>query len=86
MSQQTTIRESKECFVLSDKAKALESRDTTNFQKELAVLKDKVHQISNPELDSVLDWRAPVYDRLKWSWGTTTIDEVGAAQGWRTSR
>ena len=77
MPQPTTTREAKECFVLSDKAKVLANRDVSSFQKELVALKDVVHRMTNPQLDSVLDWRAPVYDQLTWKWGTATIDEVG---------
>ena len=57
MPQPTTTREAKECFVLSDKAKVLANRDVSSFQKELVALKDVVHRMTNPQLDSVLDWR-----------------------------
>ncbi len=37
--------------------------------------------MSDSQLDSVLGWRAPVYDRLVWRWGTVSIDEVGVWPG-----
>jgi hypothetical protein len=71
----------KECFVLSDKAKALANRNTAAFQGGLVALKKNVRGMSDRQLDSVLGWRAQVYDALTWSWGAVSIDEIGVWPG-----
>ncbi len=81
MSQPTTVREVKECFVLSEKAKALANLDVDKFRQGLEVLKNDVRKMSRLEVDGVLRWRASLYDCLTWHWGAVTIDEVGVWAG-----
>lgn len=75
------MREVKECFVLSDKAKSLADLDPDKFQKGLGPLKEQVQGMTDPQLDSILGWRASHYDSLSWSWGNVSIDDSGVWLG-----
>lgn len=81
MLESTTVREVKQCFVLSDKAKKFANLNITEFQEGLGAFKKDVEEMSEQQLDSVLDWRAPEYNRLTWRWGTVSIDEIGVWPG-----
>jgi len=82
----TTVREVKECFVLSDKAKGLANRNREDFQKGLYPLKESVWKMSDSELDSYDALRTDPrrvkdYNRHSWVWGALSIDEIGVWPG-----
>ena len=79
MVERTAVREVKQCFVLSDKAKALANRNITEFKDGLVELKNKVNEMSDSDLDSYPPLRSRVqeYNHLTWLWGAVSIDEIG---------
>ncbi len=79
MSVPAIVREVKQCFILSDKAKSLANQDSAAFQKGLEPLKDQVQKMTDAQLDAFLASRSRHfhYDRLTWTWRSIRMDEAG---------